>query len=451
MLSFIGRFTLLFRWLGLWHLVWATPFSFVGSVLGATASDWALVVHCSSQDLAWVRAVPWTWDHACRVGEARRPGPLAISVCNPSGVASKEPHLLALPPGIVNISETHLSAVSQPVAIRVLRSLAQQANRRLRVLPGARVCLRPQSSSVGTWSGVMQLADIGGHQVSLPWTHNEHAIGRVMLSRFYTTSFSFLGGLVYGWPTSPTWTSAHRATAQLLHQLTVEIVHGSAGPRYLCGDFNGSFVEFEVWQAAGWVELQELSCLRFGGEVQPTFRGKTRPDRCFLSPELAHSLLRTEVLPHFADHAALVGHFDVPLLHTQAWRWPMTSRVPWSSVDLSHWQASPATVPPDWCDSVDSTSWFTQFGQAFDASFHGHCPDGSVVGSGLPLRPMEGVSSWLLAVPLFLRLSSNPHDMAKCSLRLDWLDVGSASGLRNLGGYSPFSTTCALIGVHQKL
>ena len=86
----------------------------------------------------------WISDAFCLVGEATNPGPsLAISCCNPSGISGKESILMELPTGIINVAETHLSSISQHVTFRSLRSIAARTGRRLRILPGAPVALRP--------------------------------------------------------------------------------------------------------------------------------------------------------------------------------------------------------------------------------------------------------------------------------------------------------------------
>ena len=310
-------------------------------------------------------------------GEALNPGPtMAITCVNPSGVAGKEAHLLDLPLGIVNVSETHLSAVSMPTVLKTIRLSAQTQQRRLHVSAGAPVALRPQSLSVGTWSGVLQLSDLGCVPVLMPWENHEYVLGRAHTSKFFWKSGVVVGSVVYGWPTSPSWPSAHKATASLLAQLTREIVHGLRGPRYICGDFNGDethFVDFDLWTSAGWIEIQTLWENISGHAPAPTYKGKTRPDRCFVSPELACHFRSAEVSQVFADHAALIGHFDMEFMEKPGLSWPMCAKIPWDCVDLDAWHSSPSVLPPPTEVEVDLTAWYKQFGKAFEMSLDSHC------------------------------------------------------------------------------
>ena len=78
------------------------------------------------------------------------------------------------------------------------------------------------------------------------------------------------------------------------------------------------------------------------------------------------------MLPAFADHDALVGHFDLPWALESGIRWPMTAKIPWNCVDLAGWTSEPATRPPDFASPVDPTTWYQSFGRAYEKSFEGH-------------------------------------------------------------------------------
>ena len=344
------------------HMIWFSS--------SLNSPDWAL---CSGDSLPGL----------IRIGEAKNPGPqhdnlCAISVLNPSGISSKESHILALPPGIVNIAETHLSAVNMQPILRKLTYLASQQNRRIRCLAGAPVPLRPQSQSVGTWSGVLQLADTGCHQVPLPWPSLEFQLGRAMVSRFVFPQMQVLGGIFYCWPLGPTWPNARIHTANLLQHLSCEIVFGASGPRFLGGDLNGSEENYPIirsWLDQGWVEVQELFASRTGAPVLPTCKGRTRPDRLYISPELAAMFLSVEVRDNFADHSSIVATFGFPACHVPRMIWPMASKLPWDRIDLSSWHSSPDVSAPQIADYSDPSAFLQDFGKAYEKSLGSHCSE----------------------------------------------------------------------------
>ena len=315
-----------------------------------------------------------------RWGEARHPGPegntsFSISFSNPSGVAGKELHLLDLPPGILTFAETHLSAVSQPKALRTIRSHAAHLDRRLRVLPGASVPLRPHSLTAGVWAGMLHLADTGCHLLTLPWPDGEPQLGRVITSKFFVGNSAVVGCTVYGWPTSPSWPRAKLMTASMLNQVTENMILNSHGMRFVSGDFNGTDLDFpilDVWASHGWIELQALFQLRTGTPICPTCKGKTRPDRIYLSPELASLFLDFEPRDVFADHSTLIGSFDVPFDSLSGWRWPMAGKLPWSEISLDSWHSDRSVSVPSLSLSVDSTQFMVSFGQAYESSLVGH-------------------------------------------------------------------------------
>ena len=346
-----------------------------------------------------------------RYGEADHPGPdvpcsnFAITCCNPSGVAGKEAALLDLPHGIVNVAETHLSSVGHRSSLGYIRKLAASTSRRLRLIPGAPVALRPQSTVTGTWSGVLQMADFGGHRLDLPWPNQEYSLGRVLTSKFFVGTAALVGTVLYGWTSSPSWPQGRQATLDLLTHLTEQVILGSSGPRYITGDFNGDETHFAIlnhWKNLGWVEAQDLHAALFQELPRPTFQHKTRPDRLYLSPELAQHFVRSSLRDDFAGHSTLIGYFDMPCEAVPRQWWRQASKIPWSAVDLNAWHAHPACHPPDPADCVDSTQFFRKFGQAYESSFRGHCDEGSV--SGLPSACLGRAS---VMAPSF-RLESPP-------------------------------------------
>ena len=198
------------------------------------------------------------------IGEAINPGPpIAITIGNPTGLRSKEIVAYGLPRGIVNLSETHLAQPGVKACCQLLRSTASQDNRRLWFLPGASVPLRARSQSTGVWAGVFQFADVPAHCLRLPFPNAEHTLGRVQVSCFNLGPLQITGVVLYGWTPGPTWPQAKQANRALLQHLTLEVVHGRAGPRYISGDFNCADCDaFHEWSSLGWQEVQDLHFLQ---------------------------------------------------------------------------------------------------------------------------------------------------------------------------------------------
>ena len=310
-----------------------------------------------------------------RFGEALHPGPpLTISVGNPTGLRSKEAILFGLPPGIHNLAETHLASDGMRAACGLLRNWASQAQRRMYLLPGASVPLRARSASTGIWAGVWQSADVPVSRVNLQWPQNEFRLGRAQAASFKVASLHILGVVIYAWPSGPTWPGAKQANRRLLQFLTQEVVLGSDGCRYITGDFNGSdtdYPEFDLWRAAGWKEAQELSAELTGSPPVPTCKGRTRPDRLFMSPQLAAMFQKAVVSDLFADHSVISATFDVPVAEAQHTWWPQASKVPWGSIDLGGWQQQAVTFPCFDSANDDPSQYLHRLGHGYEESFQG--------------------------------------------------------------------------------
>ncbi|CAJ1440712.1 unnamed protein product, partial [Effrenium voratum] len=109
----------------------------------------------------------------------------------------------------------------------------------------------------------MQLADAPTTQLLLPWPHGEYTLGRVMASTFAI--------------------GHNQITGQLQQYVTGQ-------PPYL------------------------------------TYRGKSRPDRIYISPELAAVFVTTSFQQQFADHGALWATFQLP--DSPATKWVMVCPQP---------------------------------------------------------------------------------------------------------------------------
>lgn len=171
-----------------------------------------------------------------------------------------------------------------------------------------------------------------------------------------------------------TWPRARAATRTLLQFLTAEVVLGSQGCRYISGDFNGSeedYPELQQWLDAGWQEVQMLQCSRYGDPLLPTCKGSTRPDRVYLSPELARHFQSCQVLDYFADHSVLASFFDFPLDAQPVTWWPKASKIPWHAIDMEKWRNAEHAFAPFDPSSDDTTEYYRQLGKTYEDSFIG--------------------------------------------------------------------------------
>eukprot|EP00435_Cladocopium_sp_Y103_P073392 s153_g43.t1 len=277
--------------------------------------------------------------------------------------------------GIQNLAETHLAAPGKRTACGMLRNWARSDSRRLHLLPGATVPLRARSLTAGTWSGVWQSADIPCSRLNLQWPQDEFRLGRVQAAHFQVGNNCILGVVLYAWSPGPTWHKAREATRTLLTYLTSEIVHGSHGCRYICGDFNGTeedYPELRRWLDAGWQEVQQLHHCLTGDPILPTCKGRTRPDRLYVSPELARHFQTCQIQDAFADHSAVIGTFDFPMDSQPVTWWPRAASVPWHAIDVGGWQQAPHTFAPFDATVDEPTNYLFNLGCSYEASFDGH-------------------------------------------------------------------------------
>ena len=171
---------------------------------------------------------PWTTQFR-RWGEARHPGPglLASFQCsddydhmsvvrfgcsNPSGLRRKEPLVIEHGPGVWGYSETQLSAITKKTTSGILKSLASQMNRHLRVHTGADVRPRISSEWAGSWSGTLVTSDFPSQVVQMPWPNDVYNSGRVLTTRHVINGLPVLHTTIYGFAKGPTWPKAHALT-----------------------------------------------------------------------------------------------------------------------------------------------------------------------------------------------------------------------------------------------
>eukprot|EP00435_Cladocopium_sp_Y103_P068884 s675_g32.t1 len=136
-----------------------------------------------------------------RWGEAQHPGPPGLhsfGFSNSSGLRQKEHTVMSLGEGVWSFAETQLSATTQFSCARILRTMANQQNRQLRLHFGAPAVPRSTSTWAGTWSGVATISDYASQEIMLPYA-GERECGRVLVSRHAIGRNSVTTAVVYGY------------------------------------------------------------------------------------------------------------------------------------------------------------------------------------------------------------------------------------------------------------
>ena len=280
--------------------------------------------------------------HMLRPGEASHPGPTWwVGTVNPTGLRGKEAVLATLPEGIWGVAETHLSGVSMTASVRALQTAAKRESKAAFVLPGAAVALRARSDVSGTWAGVLLWTAGVPQHLHLPWPNAEYHLGRVQAATIWLGPIPVRCLNLYGWSRGPTWPKAVQATNSMLQQVTQEFVLSQGGYRVILGDFNLELSQMPcaaIWRSQGWIEAQEWAWENQQQEIEPTCKGKTRPDMVFISPELRKHLIAVRLWDIFSDHRPLGVALDLPLQEVPHLAWPLPQEVPWLQVELQQWK-----------------------------------------------------------------------------------------------------------------
>ncbi|CAE7506880.1 aquIMA [Symbiodinium sp. CCMP2456] len=336
-----------------------------------------------------------------RYGEASNPGPeplISFGTSNPSGLRGKEQHVADLGPGIWQLSETQLSAISLPSSSRALKALTAALHRDVRIFAGAPAPLRTGSSFAGSWTGVLTLSDYPCRPVQLQWLHDSFHTGRIQALHHFVHDTPILTANVYGFPSGKTYVDARARTERLLETLTHELVLGRKGIRMISGDFNhwhAHLDQVQIWKQQGWIEAQELAALRWQQEPVPTCKGSTHRDFIFLSPEAAALCGEVRVTNTFAEHATVIAGIRLTGVH-RVQSWPFPAEIPWADVDVPSWTEACAapSIHADDCHT-DATA---------EHSFHPSFPQ------WWPRRPVQLVGSpqhlphWLPSAEVCRRL-----------------------------------------------
>lgn len=264
----------------------------------------------------------------CRIGEAAHPGPLQaaswkLGAVNPTGLSGKASILNDFEQGVFGVSESHLTA---PGIARFQAELAQTGSK-FKLSHGAPAPTKTSSilSTGGKHTGVGFLSSFPVRPIVVGWDPELWQTSRIHAAHFLVNQTWITGGVAYGWAQQAESLEVKANTEALLQQLTAQVmVH--PGPKFICGDFNQhprAMKETQVWEAQGWVEIQDWAYRRHGIIPSNTCKGKTRKDFLFVSPELQQCI--EAVCVHqdiFADHAVLAASFQALSMPEAIHAWP---------------------------------------------------------------------------------------------------------------------------------
>ena len=325
-----------------------------------------------------------------RVGEAQHPGPrhgddhfsvssesdledenpstipFFVGTCNSTGIAHKAASFLGLPCGVWGVAETQATANTFSSFKREFQFLGRRAHRRLRALHGEFAPLRPGSTHAGSWTGVALLSDHPIRPLNLPWLSVEYSSGRALVGNVFVGQLHILAAVVYLPPTGPTYGTTTSICNELLTCITVNVIYGS-GLRYVCGDFNRDphhLSTFDLWRAAGWIEVQSWAMEKFNRDPTPTSKGTAFSDHIWVSPELARYMTEVHLLEEvFSEHDPLCAEFRLPTGPLKIQHWPTPALFPWAQhevvipelqdFDFSSFDDDPTKAFARWSNQVE--------------------------------------------------------------------------------------------------
>ena len=290
----------------------------------------------------------------CRMGEATNPGPnesnFVLGAFNPSGLKGKAPYIVSqLAQGdIWAISETHLCGQSLQ-QFRAGLHFAKSPHRYC--ISGHPVPSQHSRKFHAAWRGVAVLSKFPSREVptNLPREIKESA--RTLITTTLVNDYWVTGGVVYGEPESSSYPQQKIHNEELLHHVASQVCHLTKGPRFLAGDWNceqHSLPVFDLLEAAGFRDLQDLAFDMWGQPVAHTCKHATRKDFCYVSREMQHLLCSVSLLHDvFPDHAVLMGEFASLKKSVPRQIWVSPGELPWPlswEVDPNFWGNSSGTA-----------------------------------------------------------------------------------------------------------
>ena len=297
----------------------------------------------------------------CRVGEAANPGPnpnFVLGTFNPTGLPGKAPFIVSqLTQGdIWAVSETHLCSQSM-ATFRASMHFASSPYRYC--IGGHPVPAQSNRSLHAAWRGVATISRHPTRALPVVLPPGLYESARVQITTTLVNDVWVTGSTVYGGPDSGSYPQYRFHNEQLLHHAAGYVCHLARGPRYVAGDWNvdqHSLPAFDLLDAAGFVDLQDLAWARWGIPIQPTCKQTTRKDFCYVSPELQALLVDVQVQQDvFPDHAVVFGVFQGLRETVPKFIWPSPQPFPWPhSWDVSPeiWRQTPGS-----CDAKYQAVW----------------------------------------------------------------------------------------------
>ena len=279
----------------------------------------------------------------CRVGEATNPGPgdasLTLGAFNPSGLKGKGPCIVSQLEGdLWAISETHLCLQS----LHAFRSSLRFAGNKYQYcIAGHPVPAQDNRVFHAAWRGVAVLSKFPTRAVPHQMPPGIFESSRTLITTTLLHGFWITGGVVYGEPDSCNYPQQKVHNEELIHHVANQVCHLHQGPRFLAGDWNNeqhTLPVFEMIEAAGFRDLQDLASDWWGRPVSNTCKQATRKDFCYVSREL-QQLLVSVSLQHdvFPDHSVLIGEFSSPKSIVPRQIWVSPGEFPWPR----HWNVDP--------------------------------------------------------------------------------------------------------------
>ena len=283
----------------------------------------------------------------CRVGEATNPGPtnpqFTLGAFNPSGLKGKGPYIVSqLAEGdIWAISETHLCSQS----LQAFRASLHFANSQFKYcIAGHPVPAQENRVFHAAWRGVAVLSKFPTRAVPHQMPPGIFESARTVITTTLIQDVWITGGVVYGEPESSSYPHQKIHNEALLHNVANQVCHLHKGPRYIAGDWNceqNTLPAFEMIEAAGFRDLQDLARDFWGFPIANTCKDVTRKDYCYVSRELQQLLISVSLVNDvFPDHSVLIGNFHSPKLAVPRQIWISPGEFPWPSqwdVDPGYW------------------------------------------------------------------------------------------------------------------
>eukprot|EP00438_Fugacium_kawagutii_P010992 Skav206623 [mRNA] locus=scaffold1562:332529:337027:+ [translate_table: standard] len=253
------------------------------------------------------------WLLTMRFGEALHPGPtLSIKTCNPTTMWNKDDDFRELCNGIVGVSETATTQVTQKILTKTYRDASLHVAWSFPVAPYA-------------WSNTAVRGIAGGAAVLSCWpqrpvcdplpedflTSNRFAETMVQYKpHHYLYAIS-----VYG-PTAAYKHSDPGVVTNRLVTIAAQRAHRYRGPSVIMGDFNCPLSKVDVWPAlaaAGWIDAGYQSSMLNGHPLEPTSCDSVRHSFVLVNPWLAPSLIQCRTCHHdlFSTHPVLDALFNL--------------------------------------------------------------------------------------------------------------------------------------------